>query len=223
MKKLLTVLLVFVSGWCVGQNQRIWSTYYGGTSVDDGHFIKTDKYGNVYLTGQTNSQSGIASGGFQNNMALGNAAFLAKFNAAGDRLWATYYGGRCSEEGNGIAIDANGNIYLAGTSCTDTGIAFNGFQNTLDDIGNSDAMLVKFDSSGNRLWATYYGGQGGENGYAVAVDAFDNVYLAGETNSETGIASGGHQNSYGAGNGFCDAFLVKFDSDGNRLWATYYT
>src|SRR5690606_32062305 len=77
-----------------------------------------------------------------------------------------------------------------------------------------------FNGSGTRLWGTYYGGSAYDDGVSCAADAAGNVYLAGTTTSTSAIASGGHQNSYGGGNN--DAFLVKFDGNGTRLWGTYY-
>ena len=202
------------------QATRLWATYYGGGADDRVLSVITDAVGNVYIGGYTNSSSGIASGGFQNSFSGGYDAFLVKFNAAGNRLWATYYGGAGDEYGASIIADASGDIYLAGSTNSTTGIASGGFQNTAGGGGNYDAFLVKFDAiTGNRLWATYYGGTVDDFGYGVATDAVGNVYLAGSTNSTTGIASGGFQNTFG---GFYDAYLVKFNASGNRLWATYY-
>lgn len=127
-------------------------------------------------------------------------------SAQNNRLWATYYGGEITEYGESVATDASGNVYLAGYTSSANGIASGGFQNTYSGSGfNNDAFLVKFDAAGNRLWATYYGGTGEEEGYGVATDASGNVYLAGITNSSTGIASGGFQNNIGGG--YADAFL----------------
>src|SRR5690349_10659143 len=81
----------------------------------------------------------------------------------------------------------------------------------------SVASMLSYGQSG-RLWATYYGGSGDDRAYSVATDASGNVYIAAQTSS-AGIASGGFQNTYG---GAYDALLVKFDINGNRLWATYY-
>jgi hypothetical protein len=81
---------------------------------------------------------------------------------------------------------------------------------------------VKFDASGTRLWGTYYGGNDTDWGYSCTTDAIGNVYLAGyteSTNSVTIATSGAHQTSIG---GYDDAFLVKFDASGTRLWGTYY-
>ena len=81
------------------------------------------------------------------------------------------------------------------------------------------AFTITFNSSAqsNRTWATYYGGENEEDGYAVATDVSGNVYLSGYTESPSDIASGGFQNTHGGGS---DAFLVKFDAAGTRLWAT---
>lgn len=196
---------------------RLWATYYGGTGEDFGRSVATDTFGNVFLAGYTPSVTGIASGGFQNTIGGGYDAFLVKFDASGNRLWGTYYGGAAAENANCVVTDVSGSVYLAGSTSTAVNIASGGFQNTCG--GNSDAFLVKFDGNGNRLWATYYGGALNDFGYSLATDSLKNIYLAGNTKSTSGIASGGFQNNY---SGFNDAFLVKFDAAGNRIWATYY-
>ena len=201
------------------QDNRLWSTYYGGSNSDQTNSVAADAAGNVYMAGYTISTFGIASGGFQNSYGGGYDAFLVKFDAAGNRLWATYYGGPGFDAATGITTDAFGNVYLLGHTASASGIASGGFQNNIG--GSNDAFLVKFDATtGNRLWATYFGATSAEEIYGVATDAIGNVYIAGFTSSTSGIASGGFQNVYGGG--ASDAFLVKFDSGGNRLWATYY-
>ncbi len=134
------------------------------------------------------------------------------------RIWGTYYGSNAADEGYDIAVDDSGFVYMTGKTASDTNIAAGGFQDTMGG-GTYDAFLVKFDSNGNRIWATYYGGSGTDEGISITVDLAGNVYLVGTTNSLTGISSEGFQNNI-AGNK--DAFLVKFDRNGNRLWATYY-
>lgn len=206
---------------------RLWATYYGGAGEDNVYSIAIDTAGNIFLCGHTTSNSGIASGGFQNNFGGGTScggfscgdAFLVKFAPNGNRIWATYYGDVGAEYGFSVAVDKDGNVYVTGHTTSTSGITFSGFQNTFGG-GFYDAFLVKFDALGNRLWATYYGGPNKDYGKSVAIDILGNIYIAGATTSTTGIASGGFQNSYG-GNGF-DAFLVKFNSSGNRLWSTYY-
>src|SRR4030067_347064 len=75
-------------------------------------------------------------------------------------------------------------------------------------------------SQNSRLWATYYGKGNQIYAYSITTDAFGNVYIAGMADSIAGITSGGFQNTFGGD--WYDAILVKFDSAGNLLWATYY-
>lgn len=197
-----------------------WATYYGSSAQDLANGCTTDASGNVYLSGTTFSTTGLASGGFQSTSGGDYDNFLVKFDAAGNRIWATYYGGAANDQNNGCVTDASGNVYLAGFTNSSTAIASGGFQNTYG--GGQDAFLAKFTSAGVRIWGTYYGGSGVDNTFVnncCAIDAAGNVYLCGQTTSTTGMASGGFQNTFG---GLADAFLVKFDAAGNRLWGTYY-
>jgi len=206
-------------GKAPAQNNRVWATYYGGIQHEGDPCVVTDQSGNVYIGGTTTSTAGIASGGFQNTFGGGQYdAFLVKFDASGNRLWATYYGSIGEDYGVGICTDASGNIFLAGKTDNTSGIASGGFQNSYGG-GFTDAFLVKFNPSGTRLWATYYGGSDEDQGKSIATDAGGNIYLAGISGSTASIASGGFQNVSG---GATDAFLVKFNSSGNRLWSTYY-
>ncbi|MFI5203703.1 MAG: T9SS type A sorting domain-containing protein [Flavobacteriales bacterium] len=198
---------------------RIWGTYYGGTASEFFPHVSLDKWGNIYLSGPTQSFNGIASGGFQNFHNGGSCdAYLVKFDPNGNRIWGTYYGGTSFDDCRAPAtIDNAGNIYLTGYSGSLSGIALNGHQNSMG--GSYDAFLVKFNSAGNRMWATYYGDTAYDYGYSSIVDDSGNIYLSGLTENSSGIAFNGYQNTIG---GMQDAFVVKFDSTGNRIWGTYF-
>lgn len=210
-----------------GTGARLWGTYYGGTGDDQGWSCATDASGNVYMSGYTKSNSGIATAGSQQpSYSSGKDAFLVKFNSSGSRQWGTYYGGAGDDYGYTCAVDVSGNVCLAGLTNSGNGIATIGCHQPAFASGQtgftSDGFLVKFNSSGTRQWGTYYGGSGYELRTSCAVDVSGNVYLAGETASNTGtvIATvGSHQPLMG---GNSDAFLVKFDASGTRQWATYY-
>ncbi|MDW8134307.1 MAG: hypothetical protein RMJ66_04500 [Bacteroidia bacterium] len=123
-------------------------------------------------------------------------------------------------------MDANGAVYLAGTTRTSCAncIAQGGHQMTFGG-GGRDAFLAKFSAVGQRLWGTYYGGPGDEEGMVCAVDALGSVYLAGATSTlhtacvECIATAGSHQPALG---GMWDAFIAKFSSAGGRIWGTYY-
>ncbi len=209
----------FLAKFGTGGN-LLWCTYFGGTNNENAYATASDINGNVYMSGYTTSSSGVASAGaFKTSYSGGVDAFLVKFNSAGTFQWSTYYGGTGDDRGYGLSTDASGNAYLAGTCASAANIASGGFQTTYG--GASDAYLVKFTSAGARVWATYYGGSGFEYGYCTAIEpASGNVYLAGETGSAAGIATAGAYKTTNSGGG--DAFVVKFDPSGGRLWGTYY-
>ncbi|MDP1727771.1 MAG: SBBP repeat-containing protein [Bacteroidota bacterium] len=199
---------------------RQWATYYGGSWTDWGYGIAVDGSGNIAITGYTYSTSGIAtSGAYQTSFAGTYDAFIAKFNASGARQWATYYGGGGNESGNGIAVDSSGSIVITGKTESTSGIATSGAYQTSYGGGGWDAFIAKFNASGARQWATYYGGSGYDFGYGIAADGSGNIVITGNTASTSGIAtSGAYQSSFGGGN---DAFIAKFNASGVRGWATY--
>lgn len=198
---------------------RQWGTYYGGGGTDGAYRCAVDGTGNVYMSGYTNSPSNIAASGFQNSLGGGQDAFLIKFNAGGTRQWGTYYGGPSNDNGYACAVSPGGNVCLVGSTTSTSGIASSGSHQSSFAGGGGDAFIVYFTGSGVRSWATYYGGPGSDEASAVDIDGAENVYVVGTTNSSSGIASGGFQNTIG---GSSDLFLVKFSVLGSRLWGTYY-
>jgi hypothetical protein len=203
---------------------RSWGTYYGDIWDESALSCATDASGNVYLAGNTSSSGSViaTSGSHQSTYGGGtNDVFLAKFNSSGVRSWATHYGDATSELAGGCATDAFGNVYLAGVTGSSVGIATSGSHQSAMNGGPS-GFLVKFNSSGLRLWGTYYGGEGGATGISCATDATGNVYLLGTAGSASGTmiaTSGSHQSS---NNGVTDSYIVKFNSSGVRLWGTFY-
>lgn len=186
---------------------RQWGTYYGGTNAEYGYGCSADDNDNVFLAGFTRSFNNIASGGHQNTHAGGtDDAFLVKFNSNGVRQWGTYYGGSAEDYGVTCAVDNLGNVLLAGETYSSSNIAINGYQNTYG--GSSDAFFVKFDPNGVRQWGSYFGGSNRDYSWDCAVDAANNIYLMGDTESLSNIALAGHQNSYGGGTR--DSYLAKF-------------
>lgn len=207
---------------------RIWGTYYGGNSEDRANSSCVDRSGNVYITGETSSSNStvIATPGAHQESHGGGVnydVFLAKFNNNGVRIWSTYYGGNGNDESYSCTTDIYNNVYITGRTTTSTGtiIATNNSHQT--SIGlSSDAFLIKFNNDGVRQWGTYYGGSGIDWGFSCRADNSGNIFMSGYTTSTESInisSNNSHQISNGGGQ---DAFLVKFNTNGSRIWGTFY-
>ncbi|MCU0360679.1 MAG: SBBP repeat-containing protein [Bacteroidia bacterium] len=209
---------------------RQWATYYGDSELEFGNEVTVDGSGHVILVGVTESYTGtaIATGNAHQTAYGGGSkdAFIVKFDGFGSRQWGSYYGGAGDDGGNGVCVDAAGNVYLTGYTASNTGtiIATNNSHQSVYGGGLLDAFLAKFNINGVRQWASYYGGQGRDNAVTACIDALGNVYVGGQTTTLTSsviATSGAHQTIYGGGT-FGDAFLVKLNAGGNRQWGTYY-
>ncbi|MBI2271002.1 MAG: SBBP repeat-containing protein [Bacteroidetes bacterium] len=260
----------------------LWATYYGGNGSDAANSIAADNIGNIFITGFTQSGNfpvcNICPGYFDATLGGTQDAFILKFNNAGTRLWATYYGTALSgsnEQGYSVATDGAGNVFvsvfynnlLSVEKFSNTGVLLWTHKTgdvipraiATDATGNvfitgsiffmfsppvfpdlcstcpgyfqasfggglSDAAIIKLDGAGTVLWATYYGGSGDDSGRSIAVDNNGNVFILGLTKSGNFPTPGSVAGAYfdGALSGTSDAFILKFDNVGNRLWATYY-
>ncbi len=91
--------------------------------------------------------------------------------------WGTYYGGSGTDGLSSVTTDALGNVYACGITYGSNFLASGGFQNSNPALmgGIAAAYLVKFNSEGDRIWATYYSGGGFTGGISVAVDDQQNV------------------------------------------------
>jgi hypothetical protein len=123
-----------------GSGSHLWSTYLGGNDDDDGSRVAVDSAGNVLVTGGTES-SGWVSGGFDTTLGdyLGDA-FVVKLSGRGSHLWSTYLGGRYNDEGEGIALDGAGNVFVTGWT-NSSGWVSGGFDTTFN--GGYDAFVTK--------------------------------------------------------------------------------
>ncbi|MEO8235087.1 MAG: T9SS type B sorting domain-containing protein [Flavobacterium sp.] len=211
--------------------QRIWGTYFGGESCEYPLDLAIDLNGNIIMVGESFSINGITtSGSFKEtrtqpvNVNTVGEGFIAKFNNQGNQLWGTYYG-LC--EVRSVDTDSNNNIFISGdTSNGNSYIATPGTHqpifsyNTQTGVSYYDSYIGKFNSNGQRIWGTYYGGYEAEYNFSLKVDLEDNIYISGNTRSTELISTpNSHQEING---GSTDAYLSKFNQNGMLIWGTYY-
>lgn len=202
---------------------RVWGTYYGEAGNDNMMDTKTDATGNVYITGYANGSANLATVGSHQTFVAGlNDCLLIKFNSIGVRQWATYYGGTGNDFAYGCAVAPSGDVYMGGSiSVSNASLVTATAHQAVIGGGTMDGFLAKFNSTGVRQWATYYGGSGDELIYGCTTDAFGNIFISGRTTSTNNIATAsGFQTNYLGGT--TDGFMAKFSPGGVRRWATYY-
>jgi hypothetical protein len=202
----------------------IWGTYFGGSAMEYSGGVGVDAQNNAYVVGHTLSTSNIATNGVYQTTLNGNFdVYIAKFDPNGSLTWGTYFGGSSYETCYCVYVQPNGDIYVGGNTGSAANVASIGAHQTVYGGGIDDAILLKFDTNGQRLWSTYYGADQHDIAYSVTVDNSANVIICGHTESSNianSIASPGSFKqffSFGV-----DAFVAKFSSNGSRLWGTYY-
>ncbi len=195
---------------------RQWASFFGGSGGERGHDIVIDGSSNIIISGNTGSTNLPVLNATQASNAGGGDTFLAKFNGTGSTQWATYFGGDQADGSRGVAVDANGNVYLGGDTRSGNFPVLNPFQATRSGV--SDAFIACFNSTGTPQWATYYGGSDKEQQLEITCDGSGNVVLVGATTSMDFPVLSAVQSNL-AGN--WDAIALCFSSTGTRQWATY--
>jgi hypothetical protein len=197
----------FVLGISAAGNVLLYSNLFGGAGTDIGNGIAVDTLGAVYVTGETTS---LAANSFPvyptvaplpaQPAAGGGAsqAFVAKFApTTGAQVYATYLGGTGVAYGKAIAVDSSARAYVTGYAGDDfvdvvTYPSSKVFKNTV--TGAEDAFIAQLDPSGTSfLYKTYIGGNNNDRGTGIAVDGASppNVYVTGNTASDTGFPGSG--------------------------------
>jgi hypothetical protein len=239
----------FVAELNPGGSSLIYSTYLGGSAVDSANGIAVDAAGNAYVTGYTYSTNFPTTNAIQKNLGATNSAFSVFFNAnafvteiasnGSGVVFSTYLGGTNLDEGNSIAVDPNGFIYVVGfasstnfpttnfisqsfTSFFGTnlynGSLLNGSTNNNQNKRSPafDAFVTKYSPSGsNYIYSTFLGGTNDDVATSIAVDASGAAYVTGWTistnfpNSITNLISSGLTNNINGLIITTNAFLTK--------------
>jgi len=189
----------FVIKFDTNGNQQ-WSTRTGTQGFlifDESYGLTVSQSGSVYATGWTSGDLGGVNAGLYDN-------WLAKYdNDTGETEWIVQYGTPDYEWSWDVRTDSAENVYTTGWTLGNLGG---------DNAGSFDAYLSKFDSQGNLLWINQFGGEGDDEAYSLYIDGSDNLFVGGYTDGDLG----------GSNAGSFDAWVAKFDAEGNQVWITQF-
>ena len=201
----------------------IYSTFVGGNSEDKGSDIMLDSDNNAYIAGSTESADFPTSPDSYDTEYNGEGDVVVfKLDANGSSLaYSTYIGGSNHEDGIGMALDDEGNVYITGWTLSfdfpTTSEAYDKYFNGIQDI-----FVFKLNPDGSDLlYSTYIGGSNAEDGFDITIDNEGNAYITGWTLSfDFPTTIGAFDNTY---NGNFDTFVVKLNEDGSSIiFSTFF-
>jgi hypothetical protein len=177
-----------------------WRTTIGTSgflNFDESYGITVGDDGGVYATGWTNGNlAGQNQGVYDNWLARLN-------NATGTVEWTRQYGTSDYEWSWAVETDSQNNVYTTGWTLGSLGGS---------NAGSFDAYITKFDNAGNEQWIRQFGTSEDDEARDVFIDADNNLYVTGYTRGALG----------GSNAGSFDAWVAKYDANGNRVWITQF-
>jgi Beta-propeller repeat len=212
----------------------VYSTYLGGSGLDDGETLAIDANSNAYVIGFTMSSDFPTLGAVDSSLGGDEDAFVTKLSPSGALAYSTYLGGGGRDEGFGIAVDSAANAYAAGQTFSSDFPTVGAVDSSLG--GAADAFMAKLNAAGSALsYSTYLGGSGWEQAGSIALDSASNAYAVGQTGSsdfpttlgafDTTLGGAQTQNCAPAPPlppALCDAFVTKLNAFGSALaYSTY--
>ncbi len=225
-----TTMYVLGGGYYAKFNKeglRLYGTFYSGIGrVLD---VECDKNDNLIISGLCLVDSLGTIGAFQQYRPMGQSGHIAKFDKNGTRIWATYFGTEDPQSFFSInsAIDSSDNVLITGTmSTTDSIFTTPGAYQTWQSVSKYGlkGYLSKLDTNGNLVWGTYIASNNLVKIYAITTDKWNNIIVGGRTNGNINIGTPGTfmPNLSYPSNISRLAFLMKFNSAGQKTWGTYY-
>ena len=212
-----------------------YSTYLGGFA--EGAAIAVDQNGEAYITGVATSNFPSTTASYQprsvrlspkiNTTMASGTPFVAKFNSTGTALlYSTFLGGSGVERANGIAVDANGDAFIVGTTSSTNFPTTTGALQTKNNAGTATGFVAEINSTGTSLlYSTYLGGSTWASVEGIALDGSGNAYLAGTTqDTNFPTTAGAYMTTPAAKSNaaWSSAFVAKVNPAGTALvYSTY--
>lgn len=200
-----------------------WHTIYGSDLEDTGHGIAADNSGNTYVTGHSGASWNGPNGESPLHPHSGEGdTFIMKLNSKGAYQWHTFYPSHGDDINSSIAVDEDGNSYVAWVTVGDPWNGPSG-QAPLSTVEDMSAALtvLRLDTNGGYKWHTFYGEHnGGVWAHGIAAGSHNDVYVLATTgNVDWHAESPLHPCSEGTGS---NQAILKLDRDGKYQWHTFY-
>jgi hypothetical protein len=191
-----------------------WTRTFGGIGYDQSYSTTVDRQGYVYITGSFGDAVVFDPSGYKKINAQSTDTFLCKYDPSGNFLWFRTWGGLNEDEGKGVAVDSEGNVYVVGQFCSHVEFNPAGGERHMSE-GSSDVFVSKFTPDGYWIWTKTFGGADIELANCLDVNSDDSVYVGGAFKGTTNLKpqSIDPQTS----NGGYDSFIVCLDSSGDWL------
>jgi PKD repeat protein len=191
-----------------------WAKRFGGAGSQgvNSYSMAVDPLGFVVLAGSFSGSVDFGSGAPLTS-AGSTDIFIAKYTLAGAHVWSKRFGDAGDDVAHGVKVDSKGNVIVVG-SFNGT-VNFGGGPITTPSLTTSDAFIAAFDKNGVHQWSKGYGSGFNDVGYAVAVDALDNVVVVG---SFAGTIDFGGGNILRSSFSSLDVWLAKYTSAGALTW-----
>ncbi|MBI3818775.1 MAG: SBBP repeat-containing protein [Planctomycetes bacterium] len=218
---------IFVTKLSPDGTSLVYSTFVGGGNDEWTAGISIDGTGNAIICGTTRSfDYPTTPGAFDTTYNGGPPSnyqdvVVSKLNATGTSLiYSTFLGGSFVDSAFGKCVASNvvGEAHITGTTSSTNFPTTPGAADTILNVVSS-AFVTKFNASGSALaYSTFWGGNGGDQGRAIALDESGSAYVLGVAGSSGFPTTPGAwiPNYKGAG----DAFVAKFNSTGGIVYST---
>jgi hypothetical protein len=199
-----------------------WSRRIGGTSDEVVLSLAVDTTTSEFVTAGYFSGS-VDFGAGAVTSAGGTDAFVAKYDSSGGNVWSNRWGADSDDKAYGVDVDRLGNVAVTGMFSKNVDFGGGPITN-VGGVGSGDIFLVKLSPAGLHSWSKGFGSSLGSNqyGYGVAFDGADNLLLTGAIVALTAPYTIDFGGGPITGDGYSNAFIAKFGSDGSYTWAKRY-
>jgi hypothetical protein len=226
MFRFLFVVFFFIAHFAFSQQKYVWAKGMGSGQDDFGNAIAVDLSGNVYTTGRFNSGADFDpdTTTVYNLSTSGSIdIFISKLDINGKFVWAKKVGGTSLDEGYGLKLDHDGNVYVTGyfrgTADFDPGPGVHNITASASASAGPDFFVLKLDANGDFVWAKSFGISGWDVGQALTIDTAGNVLITGYYRGVVDFDPGvGIYTLPGSSSNDC-IYVLKLDTNGDFIWA----